>query len=224
MKPWSTIVIVYRHMALPRLARSMSDEEYRYTRTWLERVPLAVHEWSEGNAQLEPFHVVDVDRPVTHVTDIGNRTYWLAPEDCGGDLRSGYDCTIVAWPADVSLALAGWGCTIPGFSSCTSCFWEHFVEAVHPEEGFVHEWLHQVEAVFRERGLGEDVFPNLHDAGESRSSRDPDVAPFGRTFGEYQAQTGTWQPWYRDYMTGTLSKPGGGTFGLSAGIWASRDG
>ena len=34
-----------------------------------------------------------------------------------------------------------------------------------PEQGYVHEWLHQVESVYRALGVSEDDLPPLHDAG-----------------------------------------------------------
>ena len=40
-----------------------------------------------------------------------------------------------------------------------------------PEQGYVHEWLHQVEGFYRGLGLGADELPGLHEAGDSLGSR-----------------------------------------------------
>lgn len=241
--PWRVLVLVYRHTdcVVPlggssvHVRRSMSSDEYETNRRWIERMRVSVREWSEGNASLDPFDVVDVERPIRHLTPTGE-ALWVAPDDCRAEIaahapRGRYDNVIVAWTQDDGLPLCGWGCSIgptdeaggAGFSSCATSFWRHFVSNPHPQEGYVHEWLHQVEATFRGLGAGPTVFPDLHAAGDLRSARDPAGPPHGLTYGEYEARTTTWQPWYRDYMTGTIARPdGAGSFGIGAPTWSLR--
>jgi len=128
-------------------------------------------------------------------------------------LRPGrVDAVFVLWPTDGAVPLCGWGCTIgpaaatagAGYSSIISDGWAGYPDRLHPEEGFVHEWLHQVESVLRGRGVGPDVLPNLHDVDRRTSCRSTDLPPYGRTYPEHHAATDTWQPWYRDLMTGTV--------------------
>jgi len=124
------------------------------------------------------------------------------------------DAVFVLWPSDGVLPLCGWGCTVgpgpatlgAGFSSIVSDGWSGYPGRLHAEEGFVHEWLHQVESVLRGRGVGTEVLPGLHDVDGRKSCRPLELAPYGRTYPEHHAETDTWQPWYRDVMTGTVRR------------------
>ncbi len=77
-----------------------------------------------------------------------------------------------------------------------------------PEHGFVHEWLHQVESVYRRLGLGEDDLPALHDVADRRTTR-ADAPDRVETYVEHERRTGSWRPWYRDLMTGTVGPRSG---------------
>jgi hypothetical protein len=48
------------------------------------------------------------------------------------------------------------------------------------------------------------VLPNLHDVDGRTSCRSTELPPHGRTYPDHHARTDTWQPWYRDLMTGTV--------------------
>ncbi len=201
----------------PRLQRSMSRDEIASSVAVLEAVPAAVAAWSEGLVELDLRAVHRIEEPIRRLTPIGDGRWWLGPDDVPPivwrGLRSGrMDAVFVLWPTDGTVPLCGWGCTVgpgpatagAGFSSIISDGWAGYPDRLHPEEGFVHEWLHQVESVLRSRGLGTDVMPNLHDVADRTSCRSADLAPFGRTYPEHHAATDTWQPWYRDLMTGTV--------------------
>jgi hypothetical protein len=102
----------------------------------------------------------------------------------------------------------------------------------------VHEWLHQVESVYRSLGLDEAELPPLHDAGDFTSTRSTDEPPFGRSYAAYhdgidgREGARTWAPWYRDWMTGRLRAAGPETtsalgalerpIGLTADRWGRR--
>ena len=58
-----------------------------------------------------------------------------------------------------------------GVSSIVSGDWPRWASIADPEHGFVHEWLHQVEAVYRRLGVGEDDLPGLHDVADRRTAR-----------------------------------------------------
>ena len=49
-------------------------------------------------------------------------------------------------------------------------------------------------------------------------------APFGRGYVDYERQTGTWQPWYRDLLTGTVGPKGAerAPVGMTPERWARR--
>ena len=102
----------------------------------------------------------------------------------------------------------GWGCSLgpseatfyAGFSSYSTDHWRTLLTDPDPEQGYVHEWLHQVESVYRALGVSEDALPPLHDAGDFTSSRPVDEAPFGRTFAE--CHDGGAGPGHRGIATG----------------------
>jgi hypothetical protein len=200
-----------------RLRRSMSAEEMHATVDVLERVPAAVSAWSEDHAALHMLAIRRIDEPVRRLTPIVDGRWWLGPDDVPASawrsLRPGaVDSVFVLWPSDGVVPLCGWGCTVgpsastlgAGFSSIVSDGWAGYPARLHPEEGFVHEWLHQVEGVLRGRGVGTAVLPNLHDVDGRTSCRPAELPPHGRTYPEHHARTDTWQPWYRDLMTGTV--------------------
>jgi hypothetical protein len=216
---------------------TVDRRELQVTLDVLRRVPAAVGDWGEGNASLEPFEVVVATRALTSLSDSGGGRAWVSPRDCSPELarhaRGGsVDAILAVWPSDGSLELCGWGCSIgpgeeaggAGFSSIVSDNWRSYLTAPHPEEGFVHEWLHQVEATYRDLGFGEDVVPPLHDAEILTSCRPPTEPPHGDTYRVHHDRAGhTWQPWYHDYMTGHVRRPGDGAcFGLAPEVWAAR--
>jgi hypothetical protein len=200
-----------------RLQRRMGDPEIASTIDVLRRVPAAIEAWSEGNAGMDLEDIVVVDEAVRHLTPIGDGRWWVGPEDLPRafwqSIRPGsVDAIYLLWPSDGATPLCGWGCTVgpgpgtagAGFSSIVSDGWAGYPDRLHPEEGFVHEWLHQVESVLRQRGVGPDVLPGLHDVEGRTSCRSRELPPFARTYPEHHRKTDTWQPWYRDLMTGTV--------------------
>ena len=157
-----------------------------------------------------------------------------------------YDSLIALWPGDPDIPQCGWGCTVgpsdatfgAGFSSISTDHWPTLAGDPDPEQGYVHEWLHQVEAVYRGLGLDERDLPPLHDAGAFTSTRAVDEPPAGRSYAEHHdGGAGTWKPWYMDWMSGRLrpiadaagdaaagrgpSAPGQ-PIGLTAERWALR--
>ena len=138
----------------------------------------------------------------------------------------------VVWPTDGDTPLCGWGCTLgpsaeaqgAGYSAMINDDWRGYPTREFAEEGFVHEWLHQVESLYRSLGVGEERLPGLHDVEGRTSARGTDVPPFGKGYVAYHAQTDTWQPWYRDLMTGTVGPKGTerGPLGLTPELWARR--
>ena len=95
---------------------------------------------------------------------------------------------------------------------------------VDPEHGFVHEWLHQVESVYRRLGVGDDDLPDLHDVADRRTTR-TDAPDRSETYVEHERRTGSWRPWYRDLMTGTVGPKSGEAArvrGLTRERWLRR--
>lgn len=208
-----------------RIQRVMARPEREAVTAVLERLPATVAAWSDGLAALEPMHIVEVRRPLMSLSSSGEGRWWAGPRDCREELSElmadrPYDSVIVLWPSASDLPLCGWGCTVgpseatfgAGFSSIESGHWPSLATDPDPEQGYVHEWLHQVEAIYRALGVGEDELPGLHAAADFTSTRPTTEPPFGRSYADHHEGTGglsasrTWAPWYRDWMTGRLRR------------------
>lgn len=229
-----------------RLQRVMTRPEREAVTAVLERLPATVASWSDGLAVMSPFDIVEIRRPLGSLSSSGGGNWWAGPRDCAEELAElvsehRYDSVFVLWPSAPDVPLCGWGCTVggseatygAGFTSIASDHWPTLATDPDPEQGYVHEWLHQVEAVYRELGVGEDELPNLHAAGDFTSTRSAVEPPFGESYAAYHdgssARPGarTWAPWYRDWMTGRvrpLNAPGAAPLGLTPVRWARRNG
>lgn len=208
-----------------RVQRVMVRPEREAVTAILERLPATIEAWSAGLATMRPMHIVEVRRPLSTLSSSGGGRWWAGPRDCREELiehasEPRYDSVIVLWPSAPDLPLCGWGCTVgpseaafgAGFTSIASDHWSTLATDPDPEQGYVHEWLHQVEAIYRSLGVGESELPALHDAGDYTSTRPPTEPPFGRSYAEYhdgapgRTAARTWAPWYRDWMTGRLRR------------------
>ncbi|HET7026989.1 MAG TPA: hypothetical protein VFI28_04810 [Candidatus Limnocylindrales bacterium] len=202
----------------------------------LRAVPDAVSAWSDGSASL---HLVDVrlaGRPIVSMSPTSPDRLWVGPEDVRPEIdglgRLGrVDSVIVVWPSDGHVPLCGWGCSIgpsgaargSGFSSIVSDEWRDHARRPFPMEGFVHEWLHQVEGALQQRGVGPDAVPSLHAAEVLTSCRSEAEPPFGQSYRRWHDRNPaghSWQEWYGDWMTGRVRRPDGrGCFGLTPDLW-----
>jgi hypothetical protein len=241
---WRSLALVFREtdarygrFGRRRCRRAMSSPEVAAIRRVLAVLPSAVETWSEGNATLEPFETRVLSTPLASLSDAGGGRYWAAPPDAAEVIadhaRPGeFDSVFVVWPTDGDVPLCGWGCTSgptaeaqgAGYSAMINDDWRGYAARDFPEEGFVHEWLHQVESVYRALGVGQERLPGLHDVAGRTSARGRDVPPFDRGYVAYHAATDTWQPWYRDLMTGTVGAKGTERepLGLTPELWALR--
>ena len=240
-----------------RVQRVMTRPERQAITDVIERLPMTVAAWSDGLAGLDPLHVVEVRRQLTSLSSSGEGRWWAGPRDCREELAElaeepRYDSVFVLWPSAPDVPLCGWGCTVgpsgatfgAGFTSIASDHWGTLLTDRDPEQGYVHEWLHQVEAVYRGLGITEGELPPLHDAAAFTSTRQSVEPPFGRSYAEYHDGTGadgaagggagpnlppakTWAPWYRDWMTGRLRRldatdPDLAPIGLTPERWGLR--
>jgi hypothetical protein len=200
----------------------MSAAEVAADVAMLERVPAAIEAWSEGNVRVTRASVVVAEGPVRRLAAVGGG-WWADPGALGPLLedhlgRPGdFDSVIALYPADGSHELApAWGYTWgevgflggTGVSSIVSGDWPRWASMEDPEHGFVHEWLHQVEAVYHRLGVGDEDLPGLHDVADRRTTR-TDVPDRVETYVEHEHRTGSWRPWYRDFMTGTVGAKSG---------------
>lgn len=227
-----------------RAQRVMQRDERAAVMAVVETLPAIVAAWSDGLATLESFDVVEVRRSIRSLSSSGSGRWWVGPREVRQELESiaetgaVYDSVYALWPGDPGVPLCGWGCSIgpseatfnAGFSSITTDPSAAGPPPPDPVQGYVHEWLHQVEAVYRTLGVSEAEVPPLHDAAAFTSTRPRDEAPFGRSYAEYHdGGTGTWAPWYRDWMTGRLAPIDTANFltdrapiGLTPDRWALR--
>lgn len=256
---WRTLVLLYpvldayygSGLGRRKARRVMTRDERAAVSSVVERLPATVLDWSSGAAILEPFDVVEMRRPIASLSSSGVGRWWVGPREVKPELTEVaatgaiYDSVIALWPCDPEVPQCGWGCTIgpgastfgAGFSSISTDHWRTLATDPDPTQGYVHEWLHQVEAVYRELGVPETDLPSLHDAGAFTSTRPVEEAPFGRTYAEYHdGGARTWSPWYRDWMTGRLARAGAedgavadvravadvGAVGLTPERWALR--
>jgi len=254
---WRTLVLVYpvldarfgSGLTRRRARRVMSREERAAVLAVIERLPATVLDWSSRLATLEPFDVIEVRRPLGSLSSSGGGRWWVGPREVRPELAdvaatgARYDSVFALWPGDPDVPQCGWGCsqgpsdaTIgAGFSSISTDHWRTLSTDPDPAQGYVHEWLHQVEAVYRSLGVSEAELPWLHDAGQFTSRRPADEPPFGGTYAEYHDGSGgrpgarTWSPWYRDWTTGRLAPAGSShgiadpPIGLTAERWAMRE-
>jgi hypothetical protein len=223
-----------------RHRRSMSEAELRVCKSMLARLPGAVAAWSEGNAALDLAAIVTADRPIERLARVGGG-WWLDPDAARPIVEAAVavvgpiDSVVVLYPSSGDPGLTGaWGYTWgrvgwlagAGFSAIVSDPWHGWPAMIDAEHGFVHEWLHQVEAAYRELGVTRDELPDLHDVADRRTTR-TDVEDRDETYVEHERRTGSWRPWYRDYMTGTVGPTSGErprVRGLTADRWARRPG
>jgi hypothetical protein len=224
---WRTLVLLYPVLdarygsGLQRATarRVMTRDERAAVMDVVERLPATVRAWSDDLATLEPFDVVEVRRSVRSLSSSGAGRWWVGPREVRPELEAvadtgaTYDSVYALWPCDASVAQCGWGCSIgpsdatfgAGFSSISTDHWRTLLTDPDPEQGYVHEWLHQVEAVYRALGVSQAELPPLHDAAAFTSARPVDEPPYGRSYAEFHdGGARTWAPWYRDWMTGRL--------------------
>ena len=222
---------------LRRAHRTMSEAELAEIVRVLRSVPESVAAWSDGTAGFDAFEIRVIDEPVRHLSATGPDRFWVGPRDIASVIdrhvgRGKWDNVFLVHPTDGSYPQCGWGCSIgpsaaangAGFSSIVSDRWQADHVRLFPEEGFVHEWLHQVEGTYRNHGLPLHELPDLHDVDGRTSARPVTEAPFGRGYVDYERQTGTWQPWYRDLLTGTVGPKGAERVpvGMTPERWARR--
>lgn len=197
-----------------RHQRAMGHDEVEACVSMLRSLPAVVADWSDGNVAIEA-EVVVAEAALDRLARVGDG--WWADAGAALDLARPHlgaprDSVLLLYPTDGSPGLRGaWGYTWgtvgmlggAGFSAIVSDPWPGWASIEDPAHGFVHEWLHQVEAVYRGLGLDEDDLPGLHDVADRRTTR-ADVPDRDETYVEHERRTGSWRPWYRDYMTGTI--------------------
>ena len=205
-----------------RRTRAMGEAELEADLAMLRRLPAAIESWSEGNVRVVRALVVVADGPLRRLGRVGGG-WWADPDALAPLLEphlrvpGGWDSAVVLYPADRSPELSpAWGYTWgevgalggTGVSSIVSGDWPRWASMADPEHGFVHEWLHQVEAVYRRLGIDEEDLPDLHDVADRRTTR-AGALDRSESYVEFERRTGSWRPWYRDFMTGTVGPKAG---------------
>lgn len=238
---WRTLVLLYpvldakygSGLRRGHARRVMGRDERAAVEAVLEVLPATVEAWSDGLATMAPFDLIEIRRPIRSLSSSGGGRWWVGPRECREDLETyvapdRYDSLYVLWPGDPAVPQCGWGCTLgpadatfgAGFSSISTDHWSTLATDPDPAQGYVHEWLHQVESVYRTLGVEAADLPDLHAAGDHGSTRPATEPPLGRSYAEYHDGIGTgrppartWSPWYRDWMTGRLRRIDAGAGG-----------
>ena len=203
---WRTLVLIYPVLdarygsGLVAASRPAGHDARRAgsgRRRSSDRLPATVLDWSDGLATLDPFDIVEVRRPLTSLSSSGGGRWWVGPREVRPELTdvagtgARYDSVYALWPCDPEVPQCGWGCSlgsvrrdVRGRASRRSrpTTGGRSRPTRIPQQGYVHEWLHQVEGVFRGLGVSEAELPPLHDAGDYTSTRSADEPPTaGRT-------------------------------------------
>jgi hypothetical protein len=100
-----------------RVQRVMTRPEREAVTAVLEGLPATVAGWSDGLAELQPMHIVEVRRQLSSLSSSGEGRWWAGPRDCREELLElvadrPYDGVIVLWPSAPDVELCGWGCTV----------------------------------------------------------------------------------------------------------------
>ncbi len=203
----------------------MKEEDYAKSLEMAERFERFVEESVGGAVDLE-VTVRDLEETVTSLSRI-NDSYWIAPEDAWQVLEREddfYDSIIVLARMDPSWGHDYWGlgigpsvkCGGAGYSFVKFLDWDkdywYLTESrwnPHPEQIYVHEWLHQVEQFYR--GLGYDV-PLCHQ---------------GSRYGYGAGTAGSHNDWryFRDILGNAVYDEEGKRFrGIPAEAWQKSPG
>jgi hypothetical protein len=223
---WKILALIYRETDLDylfqgsvhHLTAEMTDMEVLHACTIVGRLPDTINEWSAG-AGRAVLTIVYPTRPIQSVSAYGTEIYWASPDDVRPELdqyasQGTYDSVIVVWKADDGedyVPCSAWGLSLDGpyawsngagysvvYTPSPSDWW--WWNGPHPEEVFVHEWLHPVIGFNASEGC---PVPHL-DAPES----------YG-----YQPIGGTWETWYRDLMQAKVQDPSQGLIGITSAMW-----
>ena len=197
---WRTLVLLYpvldarygSGLQRGRARRVMTREERGVVMDVVERLPATVAAWSDGLATLEPFDVIEVRRSVRSLSSSGGGRWWVGPREVRPELERSRPPARPTTPSTrygrasrrpaVRLGLharASERRSARASPRSRPTTGERSLTDPDPEQGYVHEWLHQVEAVYRALGVSEAELPPLHDAGIHVGPAG-DEAPFGR--------------------------------------------
>lgn len=156
---------------------------------------------SAGKAVWKPT-VVESKLPLMSVSRIGDGT-WVAPENVADDIREfakvgEYDNIFVYWKGSDDqtgkTVKGGFGWSIGptqeakgcGFSCVNYCTPDQFSRESESTEVFIHEWLHQLEAFYGNRGV-----------------KLPKGGLHGNDNYGFKHQNG-WKHWYKAFLTASL--------------------
>ncbi|MDQ3856040.1 MAG: hypothetical protein M3281_06550 [Chloroflexota bacterium] len=222
---WRTLVLIYTRTDAAyqeggytkRLLTSMTWTEMDTARTVVRKMPVHVYSWSDGLAAQNMTVKVISDHKLRTLTQRADGTYWVSPSDIRSDLdrlapRGAYDSLVVIWKRHKGtqrVPVPAWGLTrgpgpsanYAGYTTVTLPDYGTNWDGTYKDEIFVHEWLHQVEGLYRGR-LGISTVPPLHDA---------------QKYG-YSSVSGSWKAWYVAYMTGRI-RYGSGYIGVYPKTW-----
>lgn len=205
MITWRALLLVYRSIDLSgEFRHRLDDREVAAGVESFRRFPALAAALTGGEVGVT-FQVVQVDRPLTTLTPMGDGMRWPSPNDTRRELDrlappGAVDSLFVLWPqrdlaTGAEVPTGGWGlairatewsngATYAAVANATEGVWSRPVAG----EVWLHEWLHGVCDHFARRGF--EMPPGDADGG-------------GRAGYEQTAAEG-WTAYYRDLMTGRV--------------------
>lgn len=159
-------------------------------------------EYGSAGMVKSTYDIVEVQRPITRISSLGDGRYWLSPQDIEEDLRvyapkGKYDSVHVVWysgPIDVYFGLGGvfindGTATFSSIVAGREDWWKR--GGTYWGEVFLHEWLHGVCRFYE--SLGYPMPEGDADGGERH--------------GYVESPAMGWMPYYSDLMQGKVWEP-----------------
>jgi hypothetical protein len=221
---FSSLLLIYDSIdvrlgdRLNHFAHILTDQEVDDAVGSFEKFPSLVEDLTSGRASIR-CEIHRIDRPLTSLTRMNNKTYWPSPTDTREEIEllavsEPRDSIFVFWPQNnlrngTSIRSAGWGlglgasawsnnATYATVANTESWRWQVPVMG----EVWLHEWLHGVCAYYAGQGY---VMPDGDADGGARH-------------GYVQSPVSGWTDYYRDLMTGRVLEAGCPT-GIPLSAW-----
>ncbi len=224
---WKVLYLIYRHIDVSfidtydrtsYLCHSLYKHEEAKATWAFRRFPGLVYDCSDQQT-LVLYDVVYIDRPLTSLSHLNEKLYWISPEDTQPELETyvssgAYDSVMILWPQSnykrgLQIPTGGWGLASGGYERTYGATYATLIPARDQAweiptigEPWLHEWLHGVAAYYRTQGC---ALPT-HDADGSH------------LYGYTRSETAGWLLYYRDLMTGQVVQ-GNQTLGIAAATW-----
>jgi len=201
----------------PRIVSKMTKEDVSSVSLAFKRYfPFWVKRLTNGHIRLRP--KVIISRKTLRSVSSAGENFYVSPQDVTDEIDKyaplgEFDSTFVYWkgiddrtkvtlPVGFGYALGPtWSANLCGYTSIhhrEPKLWTKYSET---SEVFIHEWLHQLEAFYEEKGV-----------------RLPEGKLHGAERYGYKHHNG-WKHWYEDFLNGNVKDASGNKLGLGQKAW-----